>query len=117
MNERKFFIIAAYNAGEGKIAKAQMEAKADGKDPTKWEVVKEYLKKAGATDAKVEEIIQYVESATAYEKEFSQKSKADKKLKDKNPKKLSDNSFEDGHWITLDNGNHEKFLKHQFIKF
>ena len=106
INERKSFVISAYNAGQGTIAKAQMAAKADGKDPTKWEVVKEYLKEAGVTDAKVKEIIEYIESVIAYEKEFSAKSKANKKLKDKEPKKVSDNNSENGHWITLDNGNH-----------
>lgn len=106
INERKLFVIASYNAGQTNISKAQMQAEADDKNPAKWEIVKEYLTQIKLTDAKVEEIIQYVESVIAYEKEFSEKSKADKKLKDKNPRKLSDNSSEDGHWITLDNGNH-----------
>jgi membrane-bound lytic murein transglycosylase MltF len=105
INERKSFAIASYNAGGSVIAKAQMAAEKDEKDPTKWEVVKEYLKEAGATDAKVKEIIEYVESVIAYEKEFAEKSKANKKLKNKNPKKVSD-AAGDGHWVTLDNGNH-----------
>ncbi len=106
INERKLFAIAAYNAGQGTIAKAQMLAKEVGKDATKWEIIKEFLKEAGAKDAKVKEIIEYVESVIAYEKEFSQKSKANKKLKNKEPKKVSGNNSEDGHWVTLDNGNH-----------
>lgn len=106
IDERKLFVIAAYNAGQGQIAKAQMAAEKDGKDATRWEIVKEYLKEAGATDAKVKEIIEYVESIIAYEKEFSSKSKANKKLKDKEPKKVLYNNSEDGHWVTLDNGNH-----------
>ncbi len=106
INERKSFIIAAYNGGQGTIAKAQMAAKSDGKDATKWEIVKEYLEEAGATDAKAKEIIEYVEKVLAYEKEFAKKSKANKKLKDKEPSKVSDNNSEDGHWVTLDNGRH-----------
>ncbi len=106
INERKLFTIAAYNAGEGRIAQAQMEVKKDGKDATKWKIVKEYLKEAGATDAKVKEITEYVEKVLAYEKEFSKKSKANKKLKDKPPKKVSNNDSANGHWITLDNGRH-----------
>ena len=106
INERKLFVIAAYNAGEGRIAQAQMEAEKDGKDATKWEIVKEYLKKAGSTDAKVKEITEYVEKVSAYEKEFSKKSTANKKLKDKPPKKVSNNDSVDGHWITLNDGRH-----------
>jgi hypothetical protein len=106
INERKLFAIAAYNAGEGRIAQAQMEAEKDGKDAIIWEIVKEYLKAAGSTDAKVKEITQYVEKVLAYEAEFSQKSKANKKLKDKPPKKVSNNDSADGHWITLDDGRH-----------
>lgn len=79
---------------------------ADGKDADKWEIVKEYLKAAGVSDAKIKEITEYVEKVLAYEKEFSEKSKANKKLKDKDPKKVSDNDSEDGHWITLDDGRH-----------
>ncbi len=106
IDERKLFAIAAYNAGQGRIAQTQMEVKRDGKDATKWEIVQEYLKKAGATDAKVKEITQYVEKVLVYEKEFSKKSKANKKLKDKPPKKVSNNDSADGHWITLDDGRH-----------
>jgi|GEM_PF-847268 len=106
INERKLFVIASYNAGQTLLAKAQMAAKADGQDPTKLEVIKEYLKKAGATNAKVKEIIEYVETVLSYEKEFSKKSKANKELKDKKPKKLSSNESGDGHWVTLDSGNH-----------
>ena len=55
---------------------------------------------------KLKKLLNHVEKVLAYEKEFSEKSKANKKLKDKDPKKVSNNDFEDGHWITLDNGNH-----------
>lgn len=106
INERKLFAIAAYNAGEGRIAQSQMEAKKNGKDAIKWEIVKKYLKQAGSTDAKVKEITEYVEKVLDYEKEFSKKSKANKKLKDKPPKKVSNNDSADGHWITLNDGRH-----------
>ncbi len=104
INERKPFIIAAYNAGQTIIARAQMEAQADSKDPKQWEIVQKYLKKAGAIDDKIKEITEYVEKVLSYEKEFSEKSKANKKLKDLKPKKVSQNNSEDGYWITLDDG-------------
>ena len=69
-------------------------------------IVKEYLKAAGSSDAKVKEISEYVEKILAYEKEFSKKSKANKKLKDKPPKKVTNNDSADGHWITLKNSRH-----------
>lgn len=97
--ERKKFTIAAYNAGEGRIAKAQAEAKKAGKDPCKWDDVKNYLKAAGASDDKVKEIQEYVEKVLEYEKEFSKKSKADKSAKDKDPKDIKKKSAK-GHWIT-----------------
>ena len=99
INERKLFAIASYNAGEGRIAQAQMQAKQDGKDATKWEIVKKYLKEAGANDAKVTEITEYVEKILFYEQEFATKSKANKKLKDKPPKKITTNDSIDGRWL------------------
>ena len=115
INERKLFAIASYNAGEGRIAQAQMEAKKDGKDATKWEIVKKYLKQAGATDAKVTEITEYVEKILFYEQEFATKSKANKKLKDKPPKKITNNDSADGRWITLTNGRHIFIASKKFI--
>ena len=115
INERKLFVIAAYNAGEGRIAQAQMEAKKAGKDATIWEIVKKYLEAAGSSEAKVKEITQYVEKVLAYEKEFSRKSKANKKLKDKPPKKVANNDSADGHWITLDNGRHVFIGNKKFV--
>jgi len=106
INKRKILVIAAYNAGEGRIARAQMAAEKDGKDPTRWEDIKNYLKEAGSDDDKIKEIIEYVEKVLGYELEFSKKSNANKNLKNKEPKKLSDSEYEDGHWITLDNGRH-----------
>lgn len=103
-NDRKLFIIAAYNAGEGRIAKAQAAAQKDGKDPTNWNETKNYLIDAGAPEEKALETINYVDKVTGYEEEFSKKSKANKNLKGKKPKKLS--QIEDGHWITLNDGRH-----------
>lgn len=100
IDERKLFVIASYNAGEGRIAKAQEEAKKAGKNPEIWEDVKNYLEAAGASRSKVEEIIKYVKKVTEHEKELSKKSPANKKLKDKEPKKLS--SIEDGNWVTFE---------------
>jgi len=103
IRERKLFGIAAYNAGEGTIARAQAATQKDGEDPTKWNVVKNYLKKIGLSDAKIKEITEYVELVISYEEIFAKKSKADKKLKDKEPLKLSE---EGTHWITLKDGRH-----------
>lgn len=100
-SERAKFSIAAYNAGEGRIAKAQEMTKRAGGDPKKWDDVKKYLEEAGASDSKAKEIRDYVDSVTAYEKEFAKKSKADKKTKFKKPKKIK-KAPEGGHWITLE---------------
>ena len=59
--ERINFVLASYNGGQGRIAQAQQIAESTGKDPTKWEEVKNYLVDAGATSEKAEEIKKYVE--------------------------------------------------------
>lgn len=99
-SERKKFTIAAYNAGEGRIAKAQAEAKKAGKDPQKWKDVEQYLAAAGATEDKAKEIREYVKKVLEYEKEFSEKSKADKEEKQKEPKPIKRQSGK-GHWVTI----------------
>lgn len=98
--ERKKFAIAAFNAGEGRIAKAQKLAKDDGNDPAQWEDVKKYLEDAGATSNKSKEIQDYVEKVLEYEAEFSKKSKSDKTVKSGNPRKVK-KLPSGGHWITL----------------
>jgi len=107
-SERKKFTIAAFNAGEGRIAKAQMLAKEDGKDPSVWDDVKDYLESAGATPAKSKEIREYVEKVLVYDAEFSKNSKADKTVKSGKPRKIKKLPA-GGHWITLDG-------KHIFIE-
>ncbi|MCB0406637.1 MAG: transglycosylase SLT domain-containing protein [Bdellovibrionales bacterium] len=98
-SERIKFVIAAFNGGEGRIALAQRLAQKDGKAPDSWSVVSEYLRKAGASAAKVNEIKNYVEDVTKNSDEFSHKSKADSSVKNKKPKKES-LSPKGGHWIT-----------------
>jgi membrane-bound lytic murein transglycosylase MltF len=100
-DERKNFSIAAFNAGEGRIAKAQKLAKEDGKDPALWKDVRKYLEAAGASSIKSKEIQEYVDKVLAYDAEFSKKSKADKSEKSGNPRKVK-TPPSGGHWITLD---------------
>jgi membrane-bound lytic murein transglycosylase MltF len=103
--QRKPFVLASINAGEGRIAKAQQLAAKAGKDPADWDKVKEYLKQAGASDDKVKEITGYVSSIQEYEREFEKKSPASEKFKDKTSPKVP-HSSENGHWITTPAGSH-----------
>jgi membrane-bound lytic murein transglycosylase MltF len=105
LDERTKFVLAANNAGEGRIARAQALAKAAGKDPAKWDDVKEFLKAAGASDAKVKEITSYVDMTKDYENKFQQKSEASEEDKNKGPTEMKPDSGE-GHWITTKNGKH-----------
>ncbi len=99
--ERKKFAIAAFNAGEGRIAKAQSLTSKDRRNPALWDDVKKYLEAAGATAAKSKEINEYVENVLKYEVEFSKSSKADKKVKLGSPRRVKKIPV-GGHWITLD---------------
>lgn len=98
--ERKKIAIAAFNAGEGRIAKAQKLAKENGQDPTKWNDVKSYLEAAGATPKQSKEAQEYVDKVLRYEAEFAEKSKADITVKSGKPRKVK-KLPEGGHWITL----------------
>ena len=97
-SERKKFALGAYNAGEGRIATAQRLAKEAGKDPEAWGDVEAFLESAGATA----ETVQYVRQMPLYEAEFSQKSPANKKLKQKAVRN-SHARCTIGHWVTIDN--------------
>lgn len=101
ISERKKFILAAYNGGEGRIARAQYLAEQAGKNPQAWDDVKGFLAKAGATENKTKEICGYIDNVSAYEEELAEKSPADKKVKDKEGKgpKIS---CTQGHWVTID---------------
>jgi len=48
-SERKKFVLAAYNGGEGRIAGAQRLAKQNGKNPQVWRDVAPFLESARAT--------------------------------------------------------------------
>ncbi len=100
-DERKKFDIAAYNAGDARIAKAQELAREAGDDPTKWDDVKKHLEDAGATNDKANEIRQYVDKVSSYEKEFREKSKADADAKFKKGKPI-EHYPSGGHWVTID---------------
>jgi soluble lytic murein transglycosylase-like protein len=56
-DERRLFAVAAFNAGEGRVARAQARAAASGRDPTRFADVQPYL--PAITQA-------YVERVTAY---------------------------------------------------
>ena len=104
ISERRYFVLAAYNAGEGSIAKAQRLALQAGKDPTSWNDVKEFLKAADFDAKKVKEIRDYIENVPKNEAEFAKKSLADKKAKDRKISKPKSQHSE-CRWITKD-GHH-----------
>jgi len=94
-DERLKFTLGAYNGGAKAIAEAQQRALEDGKNPTKWDEVKNYL----GDSKKAKEIRGYVEKVLKYSKEFSKKSKIIAKRKRK-PKKGSNTPI-GWHWITI----------------
>lgn len=101
ITERKKFVLAAYNGGQGRIARAQYLAREAEKDPQLWNEVKEFLEKAGAEPDEADETRRYVENVPAYETEFSEKSPADKNAKKKKGKGPGHRCTE-GHWVTID---------------
>jgi len=92
VSERKKFVLGAFNAGEGRIARAQRRAEKAGKNPQLWEDVASYLSK---------ETQQYVEKVSLYETEFALKSSANKNLKKKEARK-GKYLCTAGHWRTID---------------
>lgn len=102
ISERKKFVLAAYNAGEGRIASAQKLTKEDRKNPQVWSDVEQFLPKVPKTTReKVQEIRHYVEIIPIYEAEFARKSPANKNIKHKNVRKELTRCTE-GHWRTID---------------
>ena len=99
--ERAKFDLAAYNAGQGIIARTQQLAEKAGKDPTKWNDVKKFLKAAKVKADKIKEITDYVTQVPQYEDEFAKKSLADASAKDRKIVKPKIQCT-DGHWITKD---------------
>lgn len=99
--ERKKFVLAAYNMGQGAIAYAQQLAQEAGKDPTSWDDVKNFLEAAGVDPSQARDGRKYVTDVLKNEKEFAKKSSADKKVKNKRPGK-SKGRCTKGHWITKD---------------
>ena len=59
--ERLKFVLAAYNGGQGRIAKAQQICEDEGDNPERWDDTKKYLEAAGATPEKAKIIKNYVE--------------------------------------------------------
>lgn len=100
-SERKKFILAAYNGGQGRIARAQQLAEQAGEDPQLWNDVKKFLEDAGAGKEKAKEICDYVQNVLFYEDEFAAMSPADKNIKSKEGKRIRIRCTE-GHWVTID---------------
>lgn len=96
--ERKRFVLGAYNAGEGRIARAQNLAE---KNPQLWSDVEAFLESAGADDSAANETREYLAKVPSYETEFAEKSKADTNIKQKDPRKDNIRCTE-GHWRTID---------------
>jgi len=101
VSERKKFVLGAFNAGEGRVARAQHLAQQDGRDPRSWSEVVNYIAAAKAGLKKQEETRAYVEMVPLYEAEFAQKSSANKTLKEKGVRKGRYLCTE-GHWVTID---------------
>ena len=101
VEERKKFVLGAFNAGEGRIARAQHLANQDKKDPQSWSDVAKYLGAAKASPAKVKETRAYVEMIPLYEAEFAQKSPANKNMKKKGVRK-GKYLCTVGRWRTID---------------
>lgn len=99
--EREKFDLAAYNAGPTYIAKAQQLAQEKKKDPCSWEDVQTFLKSAGVSPKKINEIQDYVAKILKDQTEFAQKSKADSKAKNRKIVKPKIQCTK-GHWITKD---------------
>jgi len=97
--ERKKFALAAYNGGEGTIAKAQAFAQEAKKDPTDWNDVQKFLEQAEADDP--DQVRKYVKNVSKNEIEFAKKSLADKTAKDNKINK-SKGRCTTGHWVTID---------------
>lgn len=101
ISERKKFVLGTFNAGEGRIARAQHLAEENGKDPRSWSAVVNYIAAAKAGPAKQEETRAYVELVPLYEAEFAKKSPANKNLKERGVRKGRYLCTE-GHWVTID---------------
>jgi len=101
ISERKKFILGAYNAGEGRVARAQRLAEQAGKNPRLWSDVQQFIAEAGTTSAKERETREYVEEVLRNEAEFAIKSPADKNKKQKKPGKKQAWCTE-GRWRTID---------------
>jgi len=100
-SERKKFVLGAFNAGEGRVARAQRLAEQAGKNPLVWSNVQQFIAEAGGGESKEKEAIEYVEKVLGYEAEFAIKSPADKSKKQRKPGKKQAWCTE-GRWRTID---------------
>lgn len=102
VSERKKFVLGAFNAGEGRIARAQHLAADSGKNPQLWSDVRGFIEAAGAEEGKNQETLKYVDAILLNENEFSPKSRAGKNLQ----RKLKQSKYrcdeDEGRWRTID---------------
>src|SRR5207244_2121094 len=61
--ERRLFAVAGYNAGEGRVPRAQARAAAAGGDPTRFTGVRRFL--PGTTQGYVDRVVAYARAETA----------------------------------------------------
>lgn len=97
--ERRNFIFAAYNGGEGTVAKAQHFAQQAKKDPIAWEHVQAFLEQAEAYNPT--QIRGYVKDIPMNEVWFIEKSPADKTVKYTKPRR-SKGRCAAGEWASED---------------
>ncbi len=103
ISERKKFVLGAFNAGEGRIARAQHLASGDGRNPQLWNNVRDFIEAAGAERGKNQETRNYVDTILLNEHELALKSQAGKNIKQKTSRQSQYRCADDeGHWRTID---------------
>lgn len=101
VSERKKFVLGAFNAGEGRIVRAQYLAAGSGKNPQLWNDVRGFIEAAGGGRGKNQETQDYVETILLNENEFSLKSKAGRDFQRKFKQSKYRCDEDEGSWRTI----------------